>query len=212
MDISVKVRAAVALCRHELIDIGQFCTHTDAYWKERLQEFKNEFKDRRLHDEADEMFIQDRFLELKHHGNQNAYFGILMVFSALERFLQSIHDTTVDFATLSELKEALLRTQQRRLALESFKSFLKALDVDLSKPPDRWHELLRLQHYRNAIAHQGGLVTEVNQKALAAYHHKAGEPLQISLKYVHRSIQLVQRTTDKLGEDYLAALRKKGLL
>lgn len=216
--IEVAVRAAETLCRHETMDISDFCSHTDTYFQECIEELKRRVaqEPKPNPDDEDEvygyeMWTGDRFLELKHHRNHSGYFGALMVFSALERFLQSLYDITLDVAIVPKFRDAILEIGQKRLTLEHFKDFLKRFDIEVSGTPYHWVELIKLQRYRNAIVHQGGRVTETNCRLLSAYNHKTGEVLDIRLKYVQQAARLVQEAVKRIGEDYVKALKKRGL-
>src|SRR5664280_556511 len=211
--IRLAVRVAEMLYRHEVIDVSDFCRHTDGYFQQRLkvlgQEVAQEPKPNP--DDEDEMYgyemyTEDRFLELNYHRNHGAYFGVLMVFSALERFLQSLYDLTMDVAIVPKFRNVVLEIGQKRLTLEHFKMFLKSLDIDVCSEPYQWDNLIRLQRYRNAIAHQGGRVTESNYRALSAYNHKIGEKLDVTLHYVQQVSRLTGETVRQVSRDYLKAI------
>lgn len=216
-NIYVAIRAAESLCRIELIDISQFCTHTDFHFQERIRQLKRQVAQEAKPNPDDEdaaygyeMWTEDRFLELKQHRSYGRYFGVLMVFSALERFFQSVYDLTAYLAMRPELREVSLRDTRRRLVLDDFKAFFKSLDIDLSKPPYEWAHLVKLQKYRNAIAHQGGWVTEVNLRLLSTYGHKMGDRLDITLEEVKRNANLVETTSSELSKNYIEAMEKRG--
>src|SRR5580658_3485850 len=127
--IAVAVRGAETLCRHEIMDIAEFCRHTDTYFRERAEELKREVEAEPKPNPGDEddvygyeMYTEDRFMEVKHHRNYAAYFGVLMVFSALERFLKHLYDTTIELAIVPKYRDAILEIGQRRLTLEHFKT------------------------------------------------------------------------------------------
>ena len=81
----------------------------------------------------------------------NGYFGILTVYSVLERCLLYLFGTA---RRANLIKDK--RYHKSYLTLDGYKGAFKTVGIDLTKAPFKWSEVRKLQLFRNAIAHHGG--------------------------------------------------------
>ena len=210
-NVATNVRAAESRCRIAVSDLRGFYLHAFGYFEHRTKELEREIAKTPPKNSEDESFVGDTFAELKLGKTQSGYLCVLMMFSALERFLQDIHDLTMFLGTTAELRNVTLYSGQKRLSLDYFKSFFKRLGIDLCTAPYDWASVVRLQQYRNAIAHQGGMVTESNYRVLSPYGHALGEQIEISLEYVTGTGRLIDQTVTRFSNNYLVELQKRNL-
>jgi hypothetical protein len=208
--IETQIRAARSLARTELLEVREFCREAESFFKRNLKRFGQSVKEEPDSDE--EMFLSDHRMELEGRVELTGYFGAIMVFSALERFSHRIYQSTVTLALKPELADVVLSSRDRRLNFNEFKDFLKRLGVDTSGKQFDWNGINELQRLRNAIVHQGGIVTEANLNFLRPYGYKEWERVSAPMTYVHESIRLVEDATKAIGDAYLAALRKRKLI
>jgi hypothetical protein len=78
------------------------------------------------------------------------------------------------------------------LTLDGYKGAFKTLGIDLTKSPFKWSEVKKLQLFRNAIAHHGGVVTHDYENRLGPHGYKLGDTIIISDDYFRSSIALVR--------------------
>ncbi len=206
--LSLTVRIADRLCRSEINEMRDFYLHAGGYFDRRIKQLQQKVV-RKPSNREYEDFVANESLELKEHKNLAGYFAVLMMFSAFERFLQGLYDHTIFLSAVPELRDVVLQATQGRVSLESFKLFFKRLGIDLGKPTYNWDALIRLQRYRNTVAHQGGWVTESNFKSLAPYGHKLGEKLEVDIDYVTVTGKLIDGTTDQFSKDYLEVMDRR---
>jgi hypothetical protein len=136
----------------------------------------------------------------------NSYFAVLTIFAAFERFLLR---TFQDMKGLKLVKDKWQK-KQPYLTLDGYKDGLKAIGIHLAKPPFKWSDILRLQDFRNTIAHQNGFVTEENIKRLRGYRYKIGQRIDIEGKYFRTAVDLVKDSCSQLVNEYGGVLRKRG--
>lgn len=167
--------------------------HSPAYWEEDLGGItRGELE-------------SERGLELRDKLRLNSYFVILNIFGSFERLLLRI------FQDMRDLKLVKDNWQKKQpyLTLDGYKECLKAIGINLTKSPFKWSDIIKLQAFRNAIAHQNGFVTEENIKRLSAYGYKLGQMIEIKEKYLRASIDLVNDSCSRVVKEYSRALRKK---
>jgi hypothetical protein len=195
--------------------LEEYCVHGNKFFEERIRQFQVELAQNSNGWDVDQAV--DMREELRTHLQYNGYFGLLMAFSSLERYLERLYKFTRHIATRPALRDAMLeRVGWPRL--EDYKDFLVALGITL---PKTWDQIVKLNRFRDAIAHQGGVVTSDNESRLKHYGYKdklkyhaykEGDWLTVSINDVRKSIKLVQDTADLLTTDYIKALRKKRLI
>ncbi len=211
--IEAQIRAAQSMVRIELLELGEFCREADSAFKRKLKKFKQSVsEDRSPRNDEDDMFLSDHLLELEGRVELTAYFGVVMVFATLERFLHRIYEGTMNLAVEPELQGVVSWLSNRWIAVGDFPAFLKRLGVDVSGKQFDWEEVRKLSHLRNAIVHQGGMVTDANLKFLSPLGYKELQRVKISIRDVEQHIKLVEKITKEIGEAYLSALRKKKLI
>ena|ERR1035441_455141 len=206
--LAYRVRIASRLCRAAVHEMRDFYSHAGDYFDRRIKQMEQKFADAPGNTERRD-FIADDLIDLREHKNLAAYFAILMIFSAFERFLQGLYDDSIYLASVRELRDVVQQATRGRVSLENFKEFFKVLEIDLTKDPYDWPKLLRLQKYRDAIAHQGGWVTENNISKLESYGHKVLDKIDISQEYVAEAGDLIDKTTDQFCQDYEQRMRSR---
>jgi hypothetical protein len=144
----------------------------------------------------------ERGLELQEMLQLNGYFAILNVFAAFERCL---------LRTFQDMKHLKLVTDKRKyLILDGYKDSLNGVGIDLTSPPFEWSKIRKLQAYRNAIAHQGGFVTDDNLSRLRSYGYtKEGQRIKISDAYFRSAVDLVKSSSTDVVKEYSKTLRKR---
>lgn len=212
------VRSLESRARIELSSAREFTKEAVGYFKQSLKEFKKSAPPRHKWDEGEEMYHADMVTEIEGNQDLSCYFGLMLTYSALERYFQGVYETTSRLGTIPELREVILTVTRKWLRLEDFGTFSKRLGIDLTKKPFEWNGLLKLQEFRNAIAHQRGFITDDNLKALSKYKKSSGEnykeydSLEVSLNDVLQNIALVEQTTKDFGVAFVKVLKTKGLL
>src|SRR5579864_1196843 len=207
--IPMRVRVSADMDRLELRTLEEYCIHGEIFFAGRIKNFQKEFnKDPKSWDIDHAVDMRN---ELETHLDYSNYFGLLMAFSSLERFLDRLYSQTKYTATKPALRDAMLE-RGGWLKVDDYRKFLKALGIDLTAARYKWHEIVKLNAFRDAIAHQGGAVTGDNENRLKHYKYKKGDWLNVTIDDVRKSIKLVQETVELLTTDYLKALRKKRLI
>ncbi len=210
--IESQIRAARSLVRTELLEVREFCREAESFFKRNLRKFDQNVKEEPDSDD-NENFLSDYRMELEGRVELTGYFGIIMVFSALERFSHRVYQSTMNLAVEPELADVVLWSSRTRwLNFGEFKEFLKRLGVDTSAKQFEWSGIDKLHRLRNAIVHQGGMVTEGNLNSLRPYGYEEWQRVTAPLSYVQESIKLVENATKEIGEAYLLALKKKKLI
>lgn len=191
--------------------LGDFCRETDQLFHRRIERFEVRIAKqlRKPHDEVDEMFWSDSHLELLQQRDLGAYFGVLMVFSALERYLQRLYEDAIYVATIPEFRDVAFEVSPKWLALDQMKRFVNRLGVADVEAVCDWKGIEKLRRLRNAIAHQGGEVTDSNVKFLKPYGYNTGQSVAISFDYVKESTKLVEAAAKSLGRAYLEAINRR---
>jgi hypothetical protein len=207
-DLSLRVRVANRLCRSAVNEMRDFYLHAAGYFDRRIKQFERKFTDDNAGTEYGE-YISDHLFELREYKNLAGYFAVLMMFSAFERLLQDLYDDSIFLAAVPELRDVILRATRGRMSLDDFRSFFKVLGIDLGTSAYHWSALCRLQNYRNAIAHQGGWVTESNLNKVASHGHKLGDHIEISLEFVTKAGDLIDKTANELCGDFVRGMRRR---
>jgi hypothetical protein len=218
--IESQIRAANGLVRIELLEVREFCREAESFFKLKLKKLDREIKkfEKRVSEEvmdeednANDHYLSDQRMELEGRVELTGYFGIIMVFSTLERFLHRIYEHTMHLAVEPELVDVVLWSSRNKwLNFGDFRGFLKQLGVDGKKFD--WPGIKKLHQLRNAIVHQGGMVTEANLNSLSPYGYKESQRVKAPMSYVQESIKLVEKSTKEIGDAYLSALVKKKLI
>jgi len=206
--LAYRVRIASQLCHAAVHEMREFYYHAGGYFDRRITQMEQKFADVPGNTQRQD-FIADELIDLREHKNLAGYFAILMIFSAFERFLQELYDDTIYLASVRELRDVVQQATRGRVSLENFRAFFKVLGIDLKKDPYDWHNLSRLKKYRDAIAHQGGWLTESNIPELASYGHKVLDKIDISQDYVAQAGDLIEKTTDQFCQDYAQGMRSR---
>jgi hypothetical protein len=210
--IESQIRAAQSLARVELLEVREFCREAESFFKHKLKKFDQSVKEEPgPRSDENDMYLSDQRSELEGRVELTGYFGIIMVFSTLERFLHRIYQYTMNLAVEPELANVVLWSSRTRwLSFGDFRGFLKQLGVD-GKQLD-WAAIEKLHQLRNAIVHQGGMATDANLNSLRPYGYKESQRVNAPMSYVQESIKLVEKATKEIGEAYLLALAKKKLI
>jgi hypothetical protein len=212
--IEPQIRAAQSMVEIELNDIQEFFRESEHFFESRVKKFKADISHERSklpYREDEEMSLADRRMELEGHLDLNRSFGLVMVFSSLERFFSRIYMCTMELAARPELQEIVAWASRRKfLVFADVRSFIKAIDVNVSDKRFRWGDVEKLQHLRNAIVHQGGLVTAENLNNLRPYGYKEGQTVVIASAYVEESIELVQEVSQEIAHASVAFFERKG--
>jgi hypothetical protein len=210
--IESQIRAANSLVQIELLEVREFCREAESFFKHKLKKFDQSVKEEPdPRSDENDMYLSDQRLELEGRVELTGYFGVIMVFSTLERFFHRIYEYTMNLAVEPELVEVVLWSSRTRwLNFGDFRGFLKQLGVD-GKQFD-WAGIKKLHQLRNAIVHQGGMVTDTNLNSLSPYGYKESQRVKAPMIYVQESIRLVEKATKEIGEAYLSALAKKKLI
>lgn len=148
----------------------------------------------------------EEYGELEEMLRLNSYFGVLTVFAALERcFLRTFQD-------MKNLNLVTNERQQRMsyLTLDKYKDTLKSIGIYVAKSPFKWGDIIQLQDFRDAIAHQNGFVTEENIDRLRGYGCELGQRVDISDKYFRTAVELAKDSCTKLVKQYSDVIRKLG--
>jgi hypothetical protein len=182
-----------------------FNLHTNGYFDHRIKkvEFMSAIRPRSTEYKES---MADQLTELREHQNLAGYFAVLMTFSAFEQFLEELYGDSIYLATVPDLRELIVQATRRRISLAEFRSFFKVLGIDLGGSSYDWSGLLRLQSYRNAIAHQRGWVGENNVKTLAPFGYKLGQYIEIPSEFVFEAASLVDKTTDQFSREFLTIM------
>jgi hypothetical protein len=211
--IETQIRAAQSMVRIELLELGEFCREADSFFRRRIKKFKQSVpEDPSPRNDEDDMFFSDHLSELEGRVELTAYFGVVMVFATLERFLHRIYNGTMTLAVEPQLQDVVSWLSSKWIAVGDFPTFLKRMGVDVTGKQFDWEGIKKLSHLRNAIVHQGGMVTDANLKFLSHLRYKELQRVKISIRDVEKNIKLVEKTTKEVGEAYLSALRRKKLI
>jgi hypothetical protein len=211
--IERQVRAAQAMVRIELRELREFCRDANAFFKRKIDKFEREVSgETSPRTEDDDMYLSDYRMELEGRLELTGYFGIVMVFATLERFLHRIYEGTMNLAVEPELEDVVSWLSNKWVPVGEFRTFLKKLGVDVSGKQFDWNEINKVIHLRNAIVHQGGMVTDANVKFLSPLGYKELQRVKVSMSDVEKNIKLVERTVKEIGQAYLSALRNKKLI
>ena len=213
--IEVQIRAAQSMVRTELLVVREFCGEAESFFKHKLKRFERSVLEAppAPQNDTDDMHLSDLRLELEERIELTGYFGVIMVFSTLERFFHHIYQSTMNLAVRPELAGVVSSLSDKWIALGEFRAFLKRMGVDDSGPRFDWDGIRKLHQLRNAIVHQGGMVTEANINSLSPYGYtEEFQRVTVPMSYVQETVRLVEETTKEIGDAYLSALRKKKLL
>lgn len=212
-DIHLRLKIMAHLVQHELYELREFSDHADSYFQKRIEKFWTQAsKQRKRGETLDEDSIVDSIGEMRGHRNLVGAFGIIAVFSVLERYFHEVYDITRDLATIPELQDVMRQTGPKWLNFEDFRAFSKRLGVDLGNLPFDSFGLTKLQRLRNAIVHQRGIVTRGNLNVLRDFGYKLGDEVKLSSVDVKENAYLVEKTITLFNEGYRDALKAKGLI
>lgn len=123
------------------------------------------------------------------------HFGIIMAYSAFERFLLHLYE----LAKISHMTVPVKLTEKKWLYLDDYVKYLKANGIDLTGKPFRYKDILKLRDIRNVIAHSGGWVSEESPMELKK-RYRVGTQVVISETEFRSSINLVRGTWGYLAK------------
>lgn len=171
--------------------------HPDSYWKEDL-EFGATRGD----------FLADEFGEVREMQQLNRYFGVILVYSTLERFLFVI------FRSAKRLK--LIREpafeKKRYLDFGRYVQVLKDIGVDLPRRKKEYAALHKLLNIRNAIAHYGGWVHSGIAPKLKQYKFEEHQRIELDEDYFLEVKELVQDECLFISNSYRKLVRRREAL
>lgn len=153
-------------------------SHPESYWKKEL-DFGTTRGD----------LLSDEFAEVREMQQLNRYFGVILVYSTLERFLLAI------FRSAKRLK---LVKDPKTVAKPNldFKGYVQVLAKDMSisliKRPKPYAALNKLRAIRNAIAHHGGWVHSETVSSLRPYGFAEHQRIELDEDYFFEAEELVK--------------------
>jgi hypothetical protein len=200
------VRATVSLVRIEIRAALDFYEHTDANFQRAIRSFDADiakypasFWDQEpIEGFSPGDLASDQRVELLSLSELTGTFGIIMVYSIFERFLQNMFE----YIKLGNVLSEEMR-RARWLDFKGHKDALKTIGIDITRAPFDYQELLKLNAIRNALTHQGGWVTEENAKKLKPFGFARGNSITISQEYFKSAALLILTTSEDIAEAYL---------
>ena len=193
----VAFRVSLSLMEIGLRTATEFYEHTARSLQDKLRTIERDYaalpKSERERDLGDGMtegeLASGQHYELEVLSQINGYFGILAVYSVFERCLLCLFR---DAQRLELVKEK--RYQKAYLTLDGYEDFFKTIGISLNTATFKWDEIRKLQLFRNAIAHHGGLVMTDHATRLKSYGYKVGDTIRIDKSCFHSSVELVRET------------------
>ncbi|HUA14784.1 MAG TPA: hypothetical protein VMG31_05765 [Verrucomicrobiae bacterium] len=210
--LEAALRARLLMAKIEIEAAVEFYDQTDRYFRKKIDEWERKnaahsaaYWEEDLGGITRGDLESERGLELRDKLRLNSYFGILNIFGSFERLLLRI------FQDMKQSKRMKDKWQKRQpyLTIDGYKDCLKAIGINLTKSPFKWGEIIKLQAFRNAIAHQNGFVTEENVNRLRAYGYKLDQMIEIKETYFRTSVELVNDSSSRLVKEYGRTLQKK---
>lgn len=172
----------------------EFKRYSKSYWNKQL-DFGSTRGD----------LLGEEFHAFKDMQQMNRYFGVLLVYSVLERFLYSIFRDAKRLDLIKDQKIA----KKPFLDFKGYKQVLKKdLHVDLGANQKTYPELIKLLRIRNAIAHYGGRIQRENANQLKQYGYNRHEQIELDDEYFSASRELVNDTCLLIAKGYEIFLKK----
>jgi len=143
--------------------------------------------------------LSDEYTEIKEMQRLNRYFGVILIYSTLERFLFAIFRAAKESNLIKNPKTAA----KRNLDFKSYVQFLKKdIGINLVKRTKEYAALNKLRAIRNAIAHHGGLVHSETLSTLKAYGFAEHQRIELEEDYFYEVKELVRKECEFVFNSY----------
>jgi len=211
------LRATEALVRLELDAADRFSRYAESRFDHELEKLKKEQKRHpksHWNEELDYGFTRGEFLgeeaqEVRGMQQLNRYFGVLLVYSVLERFLYAIFKDAKRLNLIKDKRAATKRFLDFKGYVESLK---KELGIDLRRKQKVYAQLTNLLAIRNAIAHFGGWVHSENINFLKQYGYSEHDHIRLTEEYFSETKDLVYDSCLLIANRYETFLRRNKIV
>jgi hypothetical protein len=190
----------------ELTQILSFYRHAEARFTEQASSVEKEMEELPPEAWKSNEFgfsngdqFQMAYEELVDLHRLNDYFGILMTYAVLERFL-------LDFVQAAKLEVHSDYSEQEKMTIDDYADYLLKFKIDIRKLPFDYSRLRELYHRRNLIMHRGATLPGY-RKGESFFPERT---LQIQEGYVRESVLLVGQTAQFVEERYSQLLTEIG--
>jgi hypothetical protein len=198
------VYLTLRLLEDELETVSEFYDCTEFSFRKRIKKLEAQIKPKSYWTEdvgggmTRGEIVSDQKMDLESAASLTGYFGVIATYSIFERFLYDL------FGYIKRFKMLVPPEFERKrwLDLKGYQRVLKANGIDITTPPIKYGELIKLLNLRNAIAHSGGWVTPDNAQKLKGYGYKEGRQVTISEPYFRTSVTLVRGTIQQVAEQF----------
>lgn len=197
-NLLVRIEAALDLARFHLREVRRFHDEVKPRFDQMQRQVARERKkysqdeldlDRGMGHTLDEQFSDDWRLADDLRGVNDQY-GVIGLYSVLERFLWMVSNDLLDAGKST--------ADKRPETLDRFKETLKTAEIDLTQPPFEWGQLVKLNRIRGCLIHTLGFVDETNAHKLKGYGFPQWLFVQLEDGYFEQSWNLVRDTCQAL--------------
>jgi hypothetical protein len=163
-------------------------SHSESYWNENL-DFGTTRGD----------LLSEEYSQIREMQRLNRYFGVILVYSALDRFLFAIYR---DARRLGLVKDKQLGAKPY-LDFKGYVQVLrKDLGIDVIGRCTEYAALNKLRNIRNVIAHDAGWVHSSSVKKLKQYGFKTHQQIELPEGYFSEIRKLVMEVCSFVSESY----------
>jgi hypothetical protein len=181
----------LAVVNFELGQIAEFYAQAERRFGEQIDSLLQEAKT--LPASASEQ-VTDKYESLCDLSRLNRYFGVVMAYAVLERFLLNL----VSSARIEVYCDPKLHNE--RYTMKQYTDFFLKLGIDITKAPFEYDKLMELSCKRNYIVHSGGwLPPKKDGDSL-----QMGKEIDVPEEYVQQCVGLVGQTCELISERYQA--------
>jgi hypothetical protein len=187
--------AVESLLGSELDAAAQFCRFSESRFDREIAKLRKAEKsqpksywDEALdHGTSRRDLLEDEFAEVRSMQRMNRYFGVILVYSALERFLfLTFRNAKKDgFVKSSDL------ASKRFLDFRGYVSLFKNMGIVLSTRTN-YAALDKLHKVRTAIMHYGGWVHRDMAAKLKAHNFEEHQRIELEEEYISEIKELVR--------------------
>lgn len=181
----------LAIVNFELGQIAEFYGQAGQRFGEQIDSLLQEAKP--LPSSADDR-VTDKYESLCDLSRLNRYFGVVMAYAVLERFLLNL----VSSARIEVHSDPILHNG--RYTMKQYSDFFLKLGIDITKGPFEYDKLIEFGCKRNCIVHSGGwLPPKKDGDSL-----QMGKEVDVPEGYVQQCVGLVGQTCELISERYQA--------
>lgn len=211
------LRAAEAVVRLELDTADNFLLYAESHFDHEFEKLKNEQKRHPRSYWEEELdfgstrgdLLGERAEEVGGMQQLNRYFGVLVTYSILERFLHALFR---EAKRLNLIKDSGVATK-RFLDFKGYVDVLKKdLRIDLRTKQKEYAQLTKLLAMRNAIVHFGGWVHAENANFLKPYGYGKHDRIRLSEGYFSENKDLINDTCLFIAKGYERFLRNQKMI